>query len=334
MIIVTGANGFVGQHLVPQLLKIFPKEEIYCCTGVARKKHEIIGLRILESLNVKILKIDLLKKNTLKKIPVNPRVLIHLAASVDTSKVDFRANDIGTKNLVEAVGVNNETQILFTSTAAVWSGRKNCTKPILSTDPVYPNNSYGRTKVVAERYLQSVAASSGSRLTILRLNTIFGPDPRSDKLFGVMQCYIKRNSIIARINWPGKFGIVHVDDVVKSIIHFLNHPSKSEKVRIEIVSSENITLPKISSIMHQEMGKDFKPITVPKVFWRISKNVITNLKTLEPFLPPFMFNPLWRFSLIADDVLKAKTSDFFRTHGYQSKHFDTHGKDVLVKLDS
>lgn len=334
MIIVTGANGFVGQQLVPQLVKKYPTEKIFCCVGKIKKKHERIGLDLLRRLKVEIIQIDLLNKKTLSKLPKSPRVIVHLAASVDTANEDFGANDQGTMNLINSLDKIQNSHLIFTSTAAVWSGRKNCDKPISSSDPVQPNNSYGRTKVLAEKYLQQNATIKGYLLTILRLNTVYGPDIRRDKLFGVLRNYIEKKSILARINWPGRLGLVHVDDVVMMIIDSIKHPPKKSKVKIEIVSSENITLSKISQGMYQALGKKYRPVILPDSIWKILKNVKYFLALSEIVLPSSLFNLIWRFSLIADNVLEAKVSPEIKLKLKKRKLFSQNVKDVLVNLDS
>lgn len=334
-IVVTGANGFIGQNLIPQLLKSYPKAEIICLVLEPKKLHEQVGLTILKKLKVKIMRIDLLDIKTLKKIPKSPDLLIHLAAGVDTADSDFRANDTGTKNLLnELTGLKKSSHIIYTSTAAVWSGRKNF-KPLVEGDRPSPNNEYGRTKLKGEQELIKRSTINGFKLTILRLNTVYGTDPRGDKLFGMMHKYINQGSFISRLNWPGKFGIVHVLDVVKVIILCTHKPPGGKLIRTLIVSTENVSLPFISSVMHRSLGKKFKIIMVPQIVWKLLSYTKLFLSISEKIMPSYLFNILWRVSLVTNDVLSANPKKIKREFpGFGKRLFKKNGVDVLIPYEN
>jgi nucleoside-diphosphate-sugar epimerase len=308
MILITGANGFIGQHLVPKIKLAFPNQKIVCLVYKSEKKHEKIGLEILKKTKVIILKVDLLNKNSLNKIPKIPSIIIHLAASVDTSGSNFQVNDTGTQNLYETLGpLDLKTKFIFISTAAVWTGRKNFSKPITENQEPIPNNQYGRTKLEAEKLLSYKAKQDQFPLTILRLNTVYGSDSRKDKLFGVMKNYILTGSVFSRINWPGKFGIVHVGDVTETIIKICRQEiSATQLVELFLISTENKNLQEISLVLHQEMGLKYRPIKIPKFVWFLSRKAMNLLPLFEVLLPVYLYNYLWRLNLAINDVLMAK----------------------------
>ena len=80
MIIMTGADGFIGSFLTPLVQKKYKDEKIFFL-----KKG----------------KYNLVTKKNLGKIPQNPRLVIHLAGETDTSKRDQRCNNLGTENLIK-----------------------------------------------------------------------------------------------------------------------------------------------------------------------------------------------------------------------------------------
>ena len=331
MILVTGANGFIGQHLVPLLLREFPKEKIVAAVGKTKKLHEQEGLKILKKLSVKIIKIDLCQKNSLKKLPTNPKMLIHLASAVDTGESDFRANDVGTNNLLIALNkISKKNQVVYTSTAAVWSGRK--IFPSLNEKVIpAPNNEYGKTKLIGEQSLIENSHKKGFGLTILRLNTVYGRDLRQDKLFGMVQKLIEKRSFITSLNWPGQFGIVHVDDVVKAIIQSLKYPAQPSQTRMYIVSTENITLPLISKYIHQALHLDYKPVNLPSWLWQGIALCRYLTSITEKILPARLYNLLWRVTLITNDVLKADGSKIKKElPRWTRRKFKDYFKEVII----
>lgn len=304
MILITGANGFVGQNLVPQLIKFYPVKKTFCLVYSSGKKHEKKGMEILVKHGVKVINGDLTKKSSLKLLKHKYSTVIHLAASVDTANSDFRANDIGTENLYQSIGpLGKIDHFIFVSTAAVWAGRMDCKKLISENTSPVASNEYGRTKLTAENWLIEQSKKDGFKLTILRLNTVYGADPRADKLFGVMKKYIASGSIISRVNWPGKFGLVHVSDVVKTIITLTIKPVPGN-FNLFVVTTENITLESISKLMHKAMGLKYKQFKVPNFVWKFAKR-LKFISVLEKILPNYLYNSFWRLLLILDDVLAA-----------------------------
>jgi nucleoside-diphosphate-sugar epimerase len=329
MILISGSNGFVGQNLVPKLIRLYKNEQLVCLTIKPRKKHERIGLEVLKNLKVKTIEINLLNTKTLNSLPKKPDLIIHLAASVDTADSDFRANDEGTKNLLSAIGpLTKKTHFIFISTAAVWTGRKNCTSPITELDPAIPNNEYGRTKLKAEKFLIEQSKIQGFSLTILRLNTVYGPDPREDKLFGVLKKMIENKSLLSRVNWPGKLGIIHVDDVVKTILAFTKRSTPDPQ--LYLISAENITLETISKLMYKSMNIPYKPIRIPPEIWGLGKILNYFIPLFERILPSRLYNPFWRAMLVLDNVLMASPYKVFKTlPKWKRKKFKDHVKEVI-----
>jgi nucleoside-diphosphate-sugar epimerase len=331
MIVVTGANGFIGQHLVPKLVKKFPGQKIIAAIGKSRKIHEQKGLLKLQKMSVDIVEIDLLIPRSLNKLPQSPDVLIHLASAVDTGLSDFKANDKGTENLMRVFSKNNnKSQVIYTSTAAVWAGRESF-EPLTEQTPTQPNNEYGKTKLEGENILIQKSKAKGFGLTILRLNTVYGKDLRDDKLFGMVQKLVKQDSWIVRLNWPGKFGVVHVDDVVRSIIECLKMPSKPKEVRVFIVSTENVSLSRISQLIYRNLKKKYSPWLVPGSIW----NILSKSRYLAPvfgkIFPAFFYNMVWRGLLVTNDVLNADGKTIQQVlPKWKRKKLQDHIKDVMI----
>lgn len=329
--VVTGANGFIGQHLIPLLVAQFPNERIIVAIGKITKKHEKEGVSILKKLPVKIVKIDLNNKSSLKVLPKNPRVIIHLASAVDTGSTDFRANDIGTRNLLNVLNkLGKNTHIIYTSTAAIWGGRKTFDF-LKETTPPDPNNEYGKTKLLAEDLLIEKSKQQKFGLTVLRLNTVYGRDLRNDKLFGMIQQMVKNKSFMINLNWPGQFGIVHVDDVVKSIITCLNYPPESNQLRTFIISTENVTMSFLSKYIHKSLNLVYKPVIIPDWFWLIAGWSRYFTSIVQAFFPVWFANLLWRVTLITNDVLKADGRKIQKElPSWKRKKFKDHAHEVII----
>lgn len=315
MIIISGANGFLGQHLAPLLKKYYKSSEILCLVSntIDEKILEKKGLEILKKEKLRILDVDLLTGKNLDKLPRNPELIIHLAANTDTSKSDHRANDVGTKNLMGALRpLNSKTHIIYTSTTVLFSGRNDCSKPLTELTNPAPTNEYGRSKLEAEKFLKEQAKLQGFRLTVTKLNTIYGGDPRSYKMFKVLRKNILRRALSTRLNWPGKTAIIHVDDVASAIFMLIKKLPEPGKPKDFILYAENLTTSEICRIMYERMRIRYSPINLPKYVWKLASSIRRFIPFFEKVLPLPVYNLAWRFGLIVDDVIWCESDKAFK----------------------
>lgn len=309
MVIITGADGFIGQHLAPLILKQFKNTKLLCLVGNSKTELERRGVQILKQNRINYLSVDLVTKKNFDKLPKSPQLIIHLAANTDTSVSDHRINDQGTKNLFTALNLKGpKIHFIYTATTVVYSGRKNTDKPITEQTIPYPTNEYGRTKLKAEEFLKSECTKLKIPLTILKVNTVYGDDYRKHKLFAFLKNLILKKSIIARLNWPGLTSIVHVDDVSKIILKLSKNPPPSNKPQTFIIYSENLTLSQISKLMHKQLGVKYLPVKLPKILWITVSFFRPLIPMTEKFLPAHIYNIAWRFSLIINNVIYCKSN--------------------------
>jgi nucleoside-diphosphate-sugar epimerase len=285
MILITGGNGFIGSHLVPLIKKKYKGEKIFLLT---ESKHNLVT------------------KKGLSKIPKNPRLVIHLAGTTDTSKTDQRCNDIGTKNLLEHLTIGPNTHFVFTSSLAIFSGRKNCNKPIDAKTISAASDRYGITKIKAEKILKEAARVKGFKLTILRLPTVWGDNPRKNSFLNFLKGLVKTNSIFSRLNWPGKTGLIYVDDLAKLVVKISQKPPKNPQ--IIPIAAQNLTLSNIFKILTESQGKEYKQINVPSFIWNIAITLSPYLKYFESILPAPVYNYLWRASIVVSSPLWCKVN--------------------------
>lgn len=315
MLIISGANGFVGQHLTCRIKKYFKSSEILCLVAkmINEKLLETEGLNIIKENNLKTLEVNLVTGKNLEKLPKKPELLIHLAANTDTSKEDHRANDVGTRNLLKALGpLDSKTHIIYTGTTVLYSGRRDCSKPLAESSKAATSNEYGRSKLRTEEFLKSEAVRQGFRLTVLKLNTIYGADPRTYKMFKVLKKSISKRSLTTRLNWPGKTAIIHVEDVVSAILKFAKKPPKPGKPETYILYSENLTTAEISKMMYEKMGVKYNPINLPEFVWKLCSYSRPFIPLFEKITPLPIYNLAWRFGLIVDDVIWCQTDKAFK----------------------
>lgn len=166
-ILITGANGFIGQRIVNQL--ITPKKDTIIATGRGGNR-----LPFTISSSFQYYSLDITNEKEVRKLfsLIKPDIIIHNAA---LGQPDYCAlhkdeclqvNAEGTKNIVEACKKTN-AYLLFTSTDFVFNGNDG---PYDEDDIADPVNYYGWSKTEGERIIQE----SGLQYCIVRLCSVYG----------------------------------------------------------------------------------------------------------------------------------------------------------------
>lgn len=332
MIIITGATGFVGRRLVKRVANFFPKSQILC---FLRDKHDTYEKESQDSIKKAELKmkfVDLVSGKGLQNLPRSLKLIFHLAANTDTADPDHRCNDVGTQNLLKAIGkVGPETHFIFTSTLVMMGGRDDCSKPINESTTPIPTNEYTRSKLRTEEILKKSCRKNKFRLTIVRFNTVYGPSPKPRSLFSTLKRMILRNSIFTRLNWPGLSSIIYVEDVVNALFLLANKPPKPGIPELYILDPESLTIAQMSKLIHKALGIKYRPIYLPKKFWEFFAYTRRFVPLFEKVTPSSVYSWLWRASLIVDNVIFCKTNKIYKAiPNWKPRRFSEIVREVIV----
>ncbi|MFH1473605.1 MAG: NAD-dependent epimerase/dehydratase family protein [Candidatus Aenigmatarchaeota archaeon] len=197
IVLVTGAAGRVGRHLVPALLR--SRDEVRVLVKDMMVKDE----------NVEVFYGDLLNKESLEKAVKGVDAVFHLAAAVDYSTPNdqmFKVNVVGTKNLLE---VSKGKRFIYLSSTAVM-GNKFKELPLNEETSCKPSNFYGKTKLEAEGLVKEAGG------IIIRSTDVFGPDFREGYDYIISGLENGNMPVIGDgknfIQW------IHVKDLVQALV--------------------------------------------------------------------------------------------------------------------
>ena len=147
-VLVTGGNGFVGSHTVEQLVNRGHK-----VTCLVRKTSD---LKWLKDISVDFVYGDILDPDSIEKSVRSAEAIVHIAGLVRALKKEtyFKANQTGTKNLVDAVLRSNpklKKFVYISSQAAMGPSVNKLPKQI--SEPETPISDYGASKLAGEKEL-------------------------------------------------------------------------------------------------------------------------------------------------------------------------------------
>ncbi len=175
-ILVTGGAGYIGSHTVLYLRE--KGEEVIVFDNLQKGHREAVMN------DVPFYEGDLHDSALLDTVfsENNIDAVIHFAANslVGESVTDpisyYQNNVSGSLNLVDRMVKNGVTNIVFSSTAAVYGEPE--TIPIQESDRTLPTNPYGETKLAIERLLHWADQAYGLKSVALRYFNAAGADPK------------------------------------------------------------------------------------------------------------------------------------------------------------
>jgi UDP-glucose 4-epimerase len=218
-ILVTGGAGFIGSHLVDQLVN--QNHSVLILDHLMNRAHK-------KNINpqAQFIKGDILEKALLEKIfsEHQPQIVFHLAALVQSVGLDPKDLDLvnvqGAKNLLDVAAVSSVKKFIFASSVAVYGDADNL--PVTENHPLNPVSAYGHSKKQAE----DLIGRSKTASVILRFANVYGPRQDSLNEGGVVAVFMRQ----AKQNQPLViFGdgqqtrdFIFVADVVNALIKAIN----------------------------------------------------------------------------------------------------------------
>lgn len=296
-ILVTGGAGYIGSHIVEQLIKVGSQVIIIdnLSTGYKKLVNGKAGFFLCDIKNFKKLN-KIFKKYQISSV-------IHLAASLSVGESEkkpkkyYNNNFLGTKNIIKCVKQNKVKNLIFSSTCAVYKDKMRVVK---ESSRVNPKSVYGKTKLKAENFIKKNLNKKKTNFAILRYFNVAGSSnsgkigqiTKGDQLF--------KNLSIAAIKKKPKINIygknyrtkdgtcirdyIHVSDIAKIHLLVLNKINKENKsVILNCGYGKGISVNDAIKEFQKQTKKKFK-ITIKKRRKGDMEEIIADNSKIKKFI--------------------------------------------------
>lgn len=278
-ILVTGASGFVGSAVTRKLVEAgFSVRALV--RGTSPRAHLAgLGLDFFEG--------DLRDRNSLGRATAGMRYVFHVAADYrlwarDPSEI-FDSNVEGTRNLMEEVMRAGVERAIYTSSVATIALRSGGaaadeTTPLREDQGI---GAYKRSKIAAERLVESMVAERGLAAVIVNPSTPIGPYDVRPTPTGRIIVEAARGRIPAFINTG--LNLVHVDDVANGHLAALHHGKIGERY---ILGGQDVLFSQMLRDIAGLVGRRAARVRLP---WRalipvaFVAEAVANITGREPF---------------------------------------------------
>jgi nucleoside-diphosphate-sugar epimerase len=287
IVIVTGANGFVGSHLVDLLLS-----KNYTVRCITRKSSD---LRWLNGKNIEIYDCGLNDKEKLKKVFEGAEYVYHVAGVVKSKKPEgyFNGNVETTRNLLNtALEYKNTIKKFLVVSSQTAVGPSEGEKPVDETVSCHPITTYGRSKLAEEE----LAKTYMDRLpvTICRAPAVYGE--RDTEILIFFKTFSQGLMTTIGFNVK-KLSLIHVMDLVNGF--YLAGISEKSAGQTYFISSEKFyTWKEVGDVTAKVLNK--KPVKV-----KVPHSIVYTLAAAAQFFAMFGSKPATLNIEKAKDITRA-----------------------------
>jgi len=271
-ILITGATGFIGSHLVHKLL-LSKEHNLFC---LVRKSSDV---SFLKNKNVNLIYADItyldMLRESLKNISFDG--VFHCAGHVENKnfKKLTEVNIIGIENICRICLEKKIPQMIYLSSVAVVSGNQEV--PLTENLPFKASNIYGQSKLEAEKLVLNYRAA-GLNVSILRPCMVYGEGERH--LLGLILKLIKLRALPLLEPAENKLHLVYVKNVVDAMLFALQN-ERTYKGTFFIADNEVLSVKEVFSLMAKILGSK-PPFMISKKITPLL-SLIPNLRTKISF---------------------------------------------------
>lgn len=240
-VLVTGANGFIGTHLMPFL------QSTYEVLGLQRNGADRIGYKQVDYSNQSEI-------NSIFK-SFKPHVVIHLASNTSRTRSmselpQFLESNVQLTNAILLAGstLSKPPKYIFLSSAEVYGPQSGS----LSEDsPLNPASPYGISKVYSEELFDFYHRNYGVSAHILRLFNAYGVGQNKGFFFADLLDAYKSKREFQMTRGEQKRDFIYIGDVVRAIEMFIHRPVILEYVNLS--SGNALSLNAITALFNEKV---------------------------------------------------------------------------------
>lgn len=222
--LVTGAAGFIGSHLVDELLI-----KNYKVTGIDNlSTGQLSNLDLaMKNLNFEFTKSDICEQKQDLDGPID--VIFHAASPASPPKYfslpieTMNVNSIGTKNMIE-IAIKNNARLIYFSTSEVYGDplvHPQSEEYFGNVNPIGPRSIYDESKRFGEALISQYVREKKLNAGIIRIFNTYGPrlDPFDGRVISTFLRQAENNEALT-INGSGEQtrSFCYVTDLVNGIL--------------------------------------------------------------------------------------------------------------------
>ncbi len=287
-ILITGGAGFIGSHLVDQLLaeggwRVTVIDDFNDFYEPQIKRQNVLDH--LKHPDYELHEVDIRDRQALEHVLWQTQfdTIVHLAAragvrpSLTQPQLYAETNINGTMNLLELARNNNVRHFVFGSSSSVYG--VNVKVPFSEDDPIFhPISPYAATKAAGELLCHTYSHLYGMRCICLRFFTVYGARQRPDLAIHKFASLISQGKPIPVFgDGTTRRDYTYIDDIIAGVRAAIDYRTSNYEV-INLGESRTVELRELISLLEKVLGmkaqidrQPLQPGDVPQTFADVKK---------------------------------------------------------------
>ena len=313
-VLVTGANGFVGQPLCEELLR-----RGYQIRAAVRSHGQLSA----DAETVTVGAID--RETDWSDALSGVDAVIHLAARVHVMKDNaadplaefLKVNLYGTSNLAQQAASAGVKRFVYVSSVKVNGEQTTVNRPFLETDEPDPQDPYAVSKLHAEQDLQRIARETGLEVVIVRPPLVYGPGVKGN--FISLLAAIDRGIPLPLAGANNARSLVYVGNLVDALIACATHPAAAGETYL-VSDGDDVSTAMLVDLVARSLGRSSRAFEFPQGLLRAAATVLGRAEQLDRLFGSLRVNDEklrrelgWSPPFTLEQGLQA-TSEWYRAH--------------------
>ncbi|MBR1129989.1 NAD-dependent epimerase/dehydratase family protein [Bradyrhizobium iriomotense] len=281
VVLVTGASGFVGRHVVPALVRAgWSVRRAVRSPGGAEDEVVIETIGPETNWQAALEGVD---------------AVVHLAARVHHTQDEYdvqlyrNVNIAGTLHLARSAAAAGVRQFIFVSTVLVHGRSNEGRAPFSEDDTLTPRGLYGMSKAAAEAGLRTLARNGDMKISVIRPPLVYGAGAKGN--FALLTRAVSLGLPLPFAAIRNHRAFLAVQNLSSFILRRLAHPDPDSNFEIFLVADrEQVSTPEFIERLGRASGKSPRLFHVPPGLLSMLLNVMGRRDTQDSLIGSLELN--------------------------------------------
>jgi NAD dependent epimerase/dehydratase len=258
LVLVTGAGGFIGGHLVSELVRRGASVRALVHYNSRNERGTLDWLEPEITADVDVVLGDLRDVESVQQAAEGADTVLHLGAqiAIPYSFVNprdfFETNVLGTLNVAQAALRGGARRVIHTSTSEVYGSAR--TVPITLDHPIEPQSPYAASKVAADKLMDAWHRSYELPMTIVRPFNTYGPRQSARAVIPTIMSQALAGGTLRLGSLTPRRDLTFVEDTVAGLLAAADSPAAIGRT-IQLGTGHDVAVGDIVELVGDILGR-------------------------------------------------------------------------------
>jgi NAD dependent epimerase/dehydratase len=265
-VLVTGAGGFIGGHVVERLVRDGARVRALCRYNSRNERGTLDWLEPNVVAEVEVVLGELRDLESVASAVEGSEVVLHLGAqiAIPYSYVNprdfFEVNVLGTLNVAQAALRHGVQRIVQTSTSEVYGTARSI--PITEDHPLEPQSPYAASKVAADKLMDSYHRSFELPVCVLRPFNTYGPRQSARAIIPTIISQALAGSTLRLGSLRPRRDLTYVEDTAAAFVAAATSDSAIGRT-IQLGTNHDVSVGDLVEMVSDVLGRELTVETDP-----------------------------------------------------------------------